>query len=339
MGRAGRAGACALLALAACGGGGGDDQVAGDVDVAGQPVAAVDPCGLLPAAEASRLSGGAVEVDDDAARSSLGAAIGCTYRFAEGDGVGGDLGGALAASLVLVEPELPPVQTLETVAAEATVDDADVTDVAVGDAAATIVTETEVQVVTVIETVLVFVTVVPADGEVDEALVDEVVAFAESTVEPVKEALEAEAPAEEGTTTTAESAADDGPATGGDQEIRVGELEGLWTGDWGTMALRVEGEQVLGAYTHDDGRIVGTFDDGVFIGRWSEVPSRAEPNDAGDVEFRFTKTSAGLTLDGRWRYGSEGEFREDWDLVLSDEEIPEELVAAFEDESTFVEVS
>ena len=310
---------CVLLPLAACGGGGDDGA-----EIAAAPIAAVDPCGLLPAGEASRLTGGELEVDDAAATSSLGAAVGCTYRFVDGgEGVGDDLGGALAASLVVVEPELPPLQALESVVSQAEDDGAEVADVEVGDAATTVVTETEVQVVTVIETVIVIVTVAPADGEVDDALVAEVVEFTETAVvEPVKERL-AQAPAADD--------AEDG------EEITTGELEGLWTGDWGTMALQVDGDQVRGAYTHDDGRIVGTFADGVFIGRWTEVPSRAEPSDAGDVEFRFAKTGDGLSLDGRWRYGSEGEFREDWDLVLSDEEVPEELVAAFEDESSFVD--
>ncbi len=68
------------------------------------------------------------------------------------------------------------------------------------------------------------------------------------------------------------------------------------------MALHVEGDQVLGAYTYQEGRITGTFSDGTFVGRWTEIPTRAGPSDAGPVEFTFVKTAGGLTLDGRWGY-------------------------------------
>jgi hypothetical protein len=301
---------CAVLLLAACG---GDDDAGGDA-VELQSIASIDPCGLLPPAEASRLTGGEVELDDTPAASSLGAAVGCSYRFTEETEVAG---AALAASITVVEPELPPLDALELIASTADDDGFDRTEIEVGDGGTTIVSPDEVQVVTVVETVVVIVTVVPVDGAVEETLVDDVVAFTETTVEPVRDAL----------------------AGGGPAQITAGELEGLWTGDWGTMALQVDGDRVIGAYTHDDGRIVGTFANGVLVGRWTEVPTRAEPNDAGDVEFRFTKTAEGLSLDGRWRYGSEGEFSEDWDLVLSDEEVPEELVAAFEDEASFEEGS
>ena len=301
-----------MLVLSACGG----DDGGGDAAPELQTIAAVDPCGLLPPDEATRLTGGDVEIDDTPATSSLGSAVGCAYRFADGsEAAGAELGGALAASLVVVDPELPPDEALELIASSVDDDAFDATEIEVGDGGTTLVSPTEVQVVTVVETVVVLVTVVPVDGAVEESLVDDVVAFTETTVEPVRDAL----------------------AGGGPPQIQAGELEGLWTGDWGTMALQVDGDQVVGAYTHDEGRIVGTFADGVLVGRWTEVPTRAEPNDAGDVEFRFTKTADGLTLDGRWRYGSEGEFSEDWDLVLSDEEIPEELVDAFEDEASFEE--
>jgi hypothetical protein len=73
-----------------------------------------------------------------------------------------------------------------------------------------------------------------------------------------------------------------------------------------------------GTYPHDLGTVTGRIADGVFRGWWCEAPSRQPPRDAGDVEFKFIRDAAGgaLKLDGRWRYGTEGAFREDWDLRL-----------------------
>ena len=85
---------------------------------------------------------------------------------------------------------------------------------------------------------------------------------------------------------------------------------------------------------------LGSFEtqDGVFTGRWTEIPSREGPNDAGGVEFRFAKTADGsIALDGRWDYDGDAEplSHEDWDLTLSEEAVPEELQEAFEDEQSF----
>jgi hypothetical protein len=71
---------------------------------------------------------------------------------------------------------------------------------------------------------------------------------------------------------------------------------------------------VRGAYVHDDGVLIGRWDGAVLHGWWCELPSRAPPGDAGEVEMRFTRGARGLRLDGRWRYGSASStWHDDWD--------------------------
>jgi hypothetical protein len=181
MGRALRAGFCALLVLAACGG--DDDDAA--TDDAPRPIAALAPCTLLPEDEAARLSGGEVEVDDAPTTNPLGSAVACTYHFTEATD-GGAEAGTVAASLVVVEPEQDVAQAVASVTAQATDDGAEVTEV---DAGFTVVGDRDVRVIAPVETVVVIVSVVPADGEIDQALVDDAVAYTETVVDPVARAV------------------------------------------------------------------------------------------------------------------------------------------------------
>jgi hypothetical protein len=136
-----------------------------------------------------------------------------------------------------------------------------------------------------------------------------------------------------GSTTTAPSAAGVG--------TDVNSIVGYWTGDWGEMVLRAGNgpRQVIGVYNHDEGTVNGIYDPATrtFTGWWCETPSRAGPNDAGDVEFRFSGNSNGTfdTLDGKWRYASTGDFREDWDLRRSTELPPQALMNRFADNAAF----
>ncbi len=113
-------------------------------------------------------------------------------------------------------------------------------------------------------------------------------------------------------------------------------VQGYWSGDWGRLVFKVDGDRILGAYSHDDGTIVGTIVGDKLVGWWCEVPSRKPTADAGDVEMKFiTKEDGTRAIDGRWRYGAEGEFREDWDIGFSPEAAPEALVKRFSDASAF----
>lgn len=86
--------------------------------------------------------------------------------------------------------------------------------------------------------------------------------------------------------------------------------EGEWDSNWGKMILTQNGSIVTGTYTHDKGRINGTISGNILKGTWSESPSYAPPNDAGDLEL--TMAADGKSFSGKWRYGSEGSWG-DWE--------------------------
>ncbi|HKP58668.1 MAG TPA: hypothetical protein VJV78_18235 [Polyangiales bacterium] len=110
----------------------------------------------------------------------------------------------------------------------------------------------------------------------------------------------------------------------GNTGLRVSDVLGFYSGDWGDMILRKQDDEIWGAYVHDDGTITGKVDaEGVFVGWWSEVPSREPTNDAGDVEFRWARgTGSVVALDGRWRYGTNGDWHDDWDVDLVTDRSP-----------------
>lgn len=81
---------------------------------------------------------------------------------------------------------------------------------------------------------------------------------------------------------------------------------GTWNTDWGLMSLTQSGSQVTGTYEHDSGRITGTVQGSVIRGTWSEAPSYAPPDDAGDVELTISSDCKSFT--GNWRYGKTGAY-------------------------------
>jgi len=85
---------------------------------------------------------------------------------------------------------------------------------------------------------------------------------------------------------------------------------GKWSSNWGNMQLTVSGDKVTGTYDHDSGKIAGTLNKNVLVGRWSESPSYAEPSDAGDLEFMLSDDCKSWS--GNWRYGSTGGWSGDW---------------------------
>jgi len=167
-----------LVAAAACSGGDdGDDEASVDLE----PIAAVEPCDLLDEDAAAELVGADVrKVDDPDVGEGESA---CDYELAD------DTGSGIAASMRLApgdEDDVPGGSLARAMD--------------LGDAGAVETTETAVKVVYVVREVVVRIEVTPASGEVDDAVVDAVVAFAEETEAPVVEAVTGEAPAE--TTTT-----------------------------------------------------------------------------------------------------------------------------------------
>jgi hypothetical protein len=89
---------------------------------------------------------------------------------------------------------------------------------------------------------------------------------------------------------------------------------GIWSGTWettyGTMTLTQTGNQVSGNYEHSNGHITGTVSGNVLTGTWSEAPTYAPPDNAGDVQL--TISSDGKTFTGGWRYGSSGSWTMNW---------------------------
>jgi hypothetical protein len=122
------------------------------------------------------------------------------------------------------------------------------------------------------------------------------------------------------------------------QASRIPALPAHWTStQWGEHYILVENSTMKIIYTHDNGRVLGTFDGTTFTGWWTESPSRQPPNDAGEVEFKITRTNAKSTIDGKWRYASHGAVRENWDLVWVDAEIPADIAVKVADAALFVQ--
>jgi Protein kinase domain len=93
-------------------------------------------------------------------------------------------------------------------------------------------------------------------------------------------------------------------------------LGGSYRGHFDRMVLQVNADRtVWGAYEHDIGFIQGEFRDDKLVGWWCEAPTRQPPNDAGEFEMRVARDSQGeILLDGRYRYGRQGQWNETWNL-------------------------
>ena len=82
------------------------------------------------------------------------------------------------------------------------------------------------------------------------------------------------------------------------------DITGVWQTNFGTFVLHV-GEQgdAYGVYEHDAGIILGRYRDGLFIGRWCELPTYRDQQDAGVLQLQFARGNSGNVVDGRWTYG------------------------------------
>jgi hypothetical protein len=174
----------AALTMAACGGGGDDEET-----IALEPIVALDPCDLVDPETAEELVGAAVEqADVDPADGG----VGCGYSVD-----GGALGGAVAdvGAAIFIEPLGGDAgAAMDGVMP----DDAEISDVDIGDGGRIGRTRDRIVTVYVVQEALVRIEVQPRDG-VDDEVADAVVAVAETTVDPVAADL------------TGENAAPDGP--------------------------------------------------------------------------------------------------------------------------------
>ena len=89
---------------------------------------------------------------------------------------------------------------------------------------------------------------------------------------------------------------------------------GTWDTNWGMMHLTQSLGKVTGTYDYQGGKIEvyisKNLSGNILVGTWSEDPSYAPPDDAGDIEFIMSSDSNSFT--GSWRYGSEGDWYGDW---------------------------
>ena len=74
---------------------------------------------------------------------------------------------------------------------------------------------------------------------------------------------------------------------------------GSWDTAWGIMVLVQTGDNVSGYYGRNDGRITGTVSGNSIIGTWSEWPSYAQPDHAGDIWLELAGNCTAIT--GHWR--------------------------------------
>lgn len=122
-----------------------------------------------------------------------------------------------------------------------------------------------------------------------------------------------------------------------EQDLTPGQLVGVWNSDTvGVIVFREVGDEVHGVYRSGEGSVAGQVsDDGVFRGWWCRTPTRRPPGDAGDVEWRLVRSSAGEVVFGSWRYGSAEAFRGGWDLRSVGGPEPPDLAPRFDDPSSF----
>ena len=84
---------------------------------------------------------------------------------------------------------------------------------------------------------------------------------------------------------------------------------GTWDTNWNTMVLVQTGEQVVGTYDYEGGRIVGVVSGNTLRGTWLQAPSYILPDGGGDFEFTISSDCSSFT--GNWRYGSTGDWEPD----------------------------
>jgi hypothetical protein len=97
--------------------------------------------------------------------------------------------------------------------------------------------------------------------------------------------------------------------------IAPGDLDGLWaSAAFGPVAFRHVDGEIRGALRLAHGTVIARISKNVVRGTWCEAPTRRTPLDAGEVQWRMTRSGGRDELVGRWRYGTSGPFRGGWDL-------------------------
>jgi len=95
----------------------------------------------------------------------------------------------------------------------------------------------------------------------------------------------------------------------------LAEVTGTYTTNTGVLLFTVDADgRAYGVYQHDDGILVGHYNDGLFMGVWCEAPTRRAPDDAGQIEIRFAHNASHVQIESRWTYGYDRDARwlPDW---------------------------
>jgi serine/threonine protein kinase len=82
------------------------------------------------------------------------------------------------------------------------------------------------------------------------------------------------------------------------------DLDGVWLTNFGELLLHVdENGDAYGVYEHDEGILIGRYRAGLLMGRWCELPTHRDPQDAGVIQLQFARDDDGPVVSGRWSYG------------------------------------
>jgi hypothetical protein len=95
----------------------------------------------------------------------------------------------------------------------------------------------------------------------------------------------------------------------------MAEIAGTYDVNYGVMLFTVDAEgRAYGVYQHDDGIVVGHYNNGLFMGVWCEAPTHRGPDNAGKLEIRFAHNADRIQVEGRWTYGHDRDARwlSDW---------------------------
>ncbi|MFK7826172.1 MAG: hypothetical protein AB8G05_18610 [Oligoflexales bacterium] len=139
-------------------------------------------------------------------------------------------------------------------------------------------------------------------------------------------------------------------------EVLKGEISSTVNGfydneKWNELVLKIDSSNnVRGTYNYRKGTLTGKYDPdtGKVTAWWCEVDKNNEKyrakseDDYGEAEFVFEGDKTGnIDLIGKWRYGTSGNWIEDWNLTLINDpntkqiEIKDELEGWFDQEDYF----
>ncbi len=97
----------------------------------------------------------------------------------------------------------------------------------------------------------------------------------------------------------------------------VPNLTGAWESpEWGSLYLKQSGNLITGTYTHDQGQLSGTFQNGEIRFRWWEKVAvgqgyeSASTSERGDGYFRVATDQKSLS--GEWKYDGSTSWKGKW---------------------------